>query len=134
MNHITKLALAAGALGLAGSAQAQVNLFWRTINGGGRLSSGGGLILVGVIGQPDAKVSSASSAGIVLSGGFFPIGVNAIPCYPDCDTSGGLSPADFTCFLGKYRAGALPYADCDNSGGLSPADFTCFLAKYRSGC
>jgi hypothetical protein len=26
------------------------------------------------------------------------------------------------------------YADCDGSGGLSPADFTCFLARHGAGC
>jgi endonuclease/exonuclease/phosphatase family metal-dependent hydrolase len=56
-----------------------------------------------------------------------------VVCEADCDGSGALSPADFTCFLGKYRAGD-PTADCDASGGLSPADFTCFLGKYRVGC
>jgi hypothetical protein len=54
-------------------------------------------------------------------------------CEADCDNSGALSPADFTCFLAKYRAGDLS-ADCDGSGALSPADFTCFLSKYRAGC
>jgi hypothetical protein len=60
-------------------------------------------------------------------------------CYANCDGSAGtpaLSPADFTCFLSKYRAGDL-YANCDGSAGtpaLSPADFTCFLGKYRAGC
>jgi hypothetical protein len=57
-------------------------------------------------------------------------------CYGDCDASGGLSPADFTCFLQRYRAGD-PSANCDGSTGasvLSPADFTCFLSKYRGGC
>lgn len=70
-------------------------------------------------------VSNLMSEGITL---FRPAG-----CAADCDGSGTLSPSDFTCFLGRYRAGA-PEADCDASGGLSPADFTCFLAKYRGGC
>jgi hypothetical protein len=56
-----------------------------------------------------------------------------VACPADCDASGSLSPADFTCFLNKYRAGGLG-ADCDASGALSPADFTCFLGKYRAGC
>jgi hypothetical protein len=58
------------------------------------------------------------------------------PCYANCDGSTGaqpLSPADFTCFLAKYRSGDAT-ADCDTSGALSPADFTCFLNKYRAGC
>lgn len=59
-------------------------------------------------------------------------------CYANCDGSSPtqLSPADFTCFLARYRAGD-PYANCDLSFGaapLSPADFTCFLNAYRAGC
>jgi hypothetical protein len=60
-------------------------------------------------------------------------------CYANCDESTGpaqLTPADFTCFLAKFRAGDL-YADCDGSAGttpLSPADFVCFLGRYRAGC
>lgn len=59
------------------------------------------------------------------------------PCYGNCDGSSGtlLSPADFACFLNKYRAGDT-YANCDGSTPtmLSPADFSCFLSKYRAGC
>lgn len=57
-------------------------------------------------------------------------------CYANCDGNTGpapLSPADFSCFLTKYRAGDS-YADCDASSSLSPADFSCFLNKYRAGC
>lgn len=56
-------------------------------------------------------------------------------CYADCDGSGALSPADFTCFLARYRLGDAT-ANCDRSNPsvLSPADFTCFLARYRAGC
>jgi hypothetical protein len=59
--------------------------------------------------------------------------------YANCDGSVGsplLSPADFSCFLTKYRAGDA-YANCDNSAAapvLSPADFGCFLTRYRNGC
>lgn len=59
--------------------------------------------------------------------------------YANCDGSVGsplLSPADFSCFLTKYRAGDA-YANCDNSAAapvLSPADFGCFLTRYRAGC
>jgi large repetitive protein len=63
---------------------------------------------------------------------------SGLVCYANCDcsaTSPALSPADFSCFLAKYRAGD-PYANCDNSTTpvLSPADFTCFLTRYRAGC
>lgn len=61
-----------------------------------------------------------------------------LACYANCDGSTGtpqLSPADYTCFLARYRAGDV-YANCDGSTGtvFSPADYTCFLAKYRAGC
>ncbi|QYU67878.1 hypothetical protein J4558_23920 [Leptolyngbya sp. 15MV] len=61
------------------------------------------------------------------------------PCYANCDASTGtpaLTPADFVCFLNKFRAGD-PYANCDASTGtpaLTPADFVCFLNKFRAGC
>jgi hypothetical protein len=63
-------------------------------------------------------------------------------CYANCDCSNAgigaaaLSPADFTCFLDKFRSND-PYANCDGSTttpALSPNDFTCFLDKFRAGC
>lgn len=60
-------------------------------------------------------------------------------CYANCDGSTTvpvLSPADYSCFLAKYRDGD-PYANCDGSTQvpvLTPADFSCFLAAYRAGC
>ncbi|QYU68941.1 hypothetical protein J4558_02025 [Leptolyngbya sp. 15MV] len=61
------------------------------------------------------------------------------PCYPNCDGSTlapVLTPADFVCFLNKFRVGD-PYANCDGSTAtptLTPADFVCFLASFRNGC
>jgi hypothetical protein len=64
----------------------------------------------------------------------------AIPtCYANCDGSTSipvLTAADFTCFLGKFRA-ADPTANCDGSTGspsLTAADFSCFLTAFRVGC
>ncbi len=55
------------------------------------------------------------------------------PCYPDCNNSGTLTIADFTCFQAEFVAGN-PYADCNNSGSLTIADFTCFQAEFVAGC
>ncbi len=55
------------------------------------------------------------------------------PCYADCNNSGALSIADFTCFQMKFVAGN-PYADCNNSGTLTVGDFTCFQAAFVAGC
>ncbi len=54
-------------------------------------------------------------------------------CYADCDESGTLTIADFTCFQSAYVAGQ-PYADCNQSGSLTIADFTCFQAEFVAGC
>lgn len=60
-------------------------------------------------------------------------------CYANCDGSAGvpaLTPADYICFLTRYRTGDL-WANCDGSTQapvLSPSDFICFLNKYRAGC
>ncbi len=54
-------------------------------------------------------------------------------CYADCNESGTLTVADFTCFQTRFVAGD-PYADCNSSGGLTVADFTCFQTQFVAGC
>ncbi len=54
-------------------------------------------------------------------------------CYPDCNLSGTLTIADFSCFQTKFSAGD-PYADCNSSGSLTIADFACFQAEFAAGC
>ncbi len=62
-------------------------------------------------------------------------GTSVVSCYADQDGSGGLSAADFSAFLAKFRAGDAS-ANCDGSpdGSLSAGDFTCFLQAFRAGC
>ncbi len=55
------------------------------------------------------------------------------PCDADCNGSGSLSVADFTCFQARFVAGD-PYADCNLSGTLTVSDFTCYQAKFVAGC
>ncbi|MFM9995881.1 MAG: PQQ-dependent sugar dehydrogenase [Phycisphaerales bacterium] len=78
--------------------------------------------------------------GCDIAGGFSPdINGNGIPdeceeiCYPDCNSSGSLTVADFGCFQSKYALNH-PYADCNTSGSLSIADFGCFQSKFVLGC
>ncbi len=54
-------------------------------------------------------------------------------CYADCNTSGRLTVADFSCFQAKFVAGD-PYADCNGVGGLTIADFGCFQTKFVAAC
>ncbi len=54
-------------------------------------------------------------------------------CYPDCNTDGALTIADFGCFQSRFAAGD-PYADCNASGTLTIADFACFQGAFVKGC
>ncbi len=54
-------------------------------------------------------------------------------CYPDCNTDGSLTVADFGCFQTKFVAGD-PYADCNGDGVRTVADFGCFQTKFVAGC
>ncbi len=54
-------------------------------------------------------------------------------CYADCNESGTLTVADFTCYQTRFVAGD-PYADCNASGTLTVADFTCFQTQFVAGC
>lgn len=56
---------------LAGSALAQVEINWFSSDGGGGISSAGGLHLVGVIGQSDTIRMAAEN--LSLSGGYLPL-------------------------------------------------------------
>jgi hypothetical protein len=54
-------------------------------------------------------------------------------CYADCNNSGNLTIADFSCFQTAFAAGQ-PYADCNTSGTLTIADFACFQTAFAQGC
>lgn len=62
-----------------------------------------------------------------------------LECYANCDGSTMqplLGPADFSCFLSRYRAGEA-WANCDGSTTapvLGAADYSCFVQRYRAGC
>ena len=60
------LTLALGAVALA---QSGYSASWWTVDGGGALSSGGGYILGGTAGQPDA--GKLAGGGFTLAGGFW---------------------------------------------------------------
>ncbi len=60
-------------------------------------------------------------------------GTEGGPCYPDCNTSGSLTIADFGCFQNAFAGGNM-YADCDGSTTLTIADFGCFQAAFANGC
>lgn len=53
--------------------------------------------------------------------------------YPDCNLSGSLTAADFSCFQTQFVT-AHPSADCNASGSLTVADFVCFQGRFVAGC
>ena len=57
------------ALGAAALAQTGYSAAWWTLDGGGALSSGGGYLLGGTAGQPDA--GKLAGGGYTLTGGFW---------------------------------------------------------------
>jgi hypothetical protein len=61
------------------------------------------------------------------------LALESIACYPDCNSVGGLTIADFGCFQTRFVAGD-PYADCNGVGGLTIADFGCFQTRFVQGC
>jgi hypothetical protein len=129
---------AAGALLASAPAMAQIaSLTWRTIDGGGETSTGGGYTLSGTIGQADA--GTLSGFGYEMLGGFWGGIGGSAQCYPNCDGSTTvpvLTVLDFSCFLNRFFAGD-PYANCDGSTTapvLNVQDFGCFLNSFATGC
>ncbi len=108
-----------------------LDLSWSTIDSGGGTCAGGGFTLTGTIGQPDAGTMSGGVFDI--SSGFWGGAGGPPPCYPDCNTDGLLTIADFGCFQTKFVL-ADPYADCNASGTLTIADFGCYQTRFVLGC
>ena len=119
------------------AALAQFQIDWYTIDGGGGSSAGGGLSLIGTIGQPDTGASTGGA--FQCGGGFWGGSAAAPPCYANCDGSTVppiLNVSDFICFQTKYAAND-PYANCDGSTTvpiLNVSDFICFQSQYAAGC
>ena len=93
-------------------ANANYNISWHTIDGGGGRSSGGQYILTGTIGQPDAAYSV--SGNYELLGGFWPGGPLCFVDFPDFARFaeywlqiGTDLPADF------YKDGTVDFLDLE---------------------
>lgn len=97
-------------LGVACCAQAEYEISWYSIDGGGGTSTGGPYSLTGTIGQADTGVSSGGS--YVLSAGFWPGSFGCVVNLTDLAVL-----AEFW-----LNAGALA-ADLDESGRVDLGDF-----------
>ena len=104
-------------LTLSNTAQAQYQITWSTIDGGGGRSTGGAYVLEGTIGQPDAGLMSGGN--FVLAGGFWPA---TSWCLVDL--------ADLATFCSFWLVGAgAPQGDFDNNGRCDLLDYN-HLAAY----
>jgi len=68
-------------LGAAGVALAQTAIDWYSIDAGGGISSGGGLRLIGVIGQADTV--RMNGGAVSLSGGYLALGADTSLLFKD---------------------------------------------------
>ena len=103
-----------------GTALAQYDLSWWTVDGGGAMfSTGGPFELGGTIGQPDAQTAPVmTGGGYVLTGGFWPA---PTPPFPpgDMNCDGAVNGQDIDGFILVLLATDAPiYADYHAWGGI----------------
>ncbi len=117
----------------AGPAGGSFEITWYTIDAGGiNNAAGGGYVLSGTIGQPDAG-PEMTGGQFSLSGGFWP-GVQNIPsCAADLNGDGMLNFFDVSAFLTAYNA-MDPVADFNDDGMFNFFDVSAFLVAYNAGC
>ena len=127
-----------GAFGLSVSqANAQFDLSWYTIDGGGGTSAGGSFSLSGTIGQHDAG-GPMTGGSFSLTGGFWvggaPAGPSCPPCPADFNQSGGTpDDADVAAFFEAWGNGDA-CADANGSGGTpDDADVAEFFMLWGAG-
>jgi hypothetical protein len=107
---------------LASAANADHNISWHTMDGGGGQSSGGQYILTGTIGQPDAAYSE--SGNYELLGGFWPAEPS---CFVDFE--------DFAKFAEYWmQTGTGLPADLYEDGTVDPLDLEKFVEEWLCYC
>lgn len=109
---------------------------WFTIDGGGGVSTSGGLTVSGTFGQPDA--GTLSGGGLTLSGGFWVAAV-ANPCTlsGDVDSDGDVDLTDLSTLLanfGTISGGTLQQGDLDGDGDIDLTDLSTLLANFGTMC
>jgi hypothetical protein len=117
---------------------ADVDLSWRSIDGGGGSSSAGPFELDGTIGQPDAGFMTGGS--FELSGGFHSgLSEPAVGVCGDFDFHGDVELSELAVFLQCFGGASNPMAptcpagtdaDCDGDGDVDLGDFAVFSQNF----
>jgi hypothetical protein len=126
------------AFGLAAAAQAQFDLSWHTIDGGGAMfSTGGTFSLGGTIGQPDAGAVMTGGT-FTLTGGFWAGAVDSgCTLIGDITHDNAVGLSDLTILLSNYGTltGATPdQGNLDGDGDVDINDLTLLLAHFGETC
>ncbi len=115
------------------------DLTWSTIDGGGATSAGGGYVVSGTVGQPDASAAGAMSDGnYALTGGFWGVTLPVCATFvtPDFDQDCDVDDGDFQLFSTCASGPAVLFApgcenrDFDHDGNVDHDDFGVFQRCY----
>jgi hypothetical protein len=134
MDYVINTGITTGVRGMTAVVNAGVPTFYCT-TATANASAGNSIVTVTDTGAASAFTVIASSQANTWFKGidFAPTGGGPVPCYANCDQTGGLTANDFICFLTAFNQGQS-YADCDLVGGLTANDFICFVSAYNAGC
>ncbi|MCC6358994.1 MAG: hypothetical protein IT450_09635 [Phycisphaerales bacterium] len=118
-------------------AHAQHDLSWYTVDGGGAMSTAGGVFeLSGTIGQPDAGSFTQPMTGGVfeLVGGFW-VFPGALPCPGDIDGDHAVDISDLSTLLSQFGStGTGMSGDLDGDGDVDISDLTTLLSNFGTIC
>lgn len=116
-----------------GTAHAQTDLTWFTIDCGGGTSTGGVYTLSGTIGQPDAAVSTGGD--YTLAGGFW--AAATVDCPGDINGDGVVNLTDLAILLSNFGVGTgatRSNGDLNGDGAVNITDLAILLAAFGSSC
>jgi len=121
------------------NARAQFSIDWYTVDGGGGTSTGGGFVLSGTIGQPDAG-PVMSGGTFTLTGGFW-AGANAPSnpcpwgqsgCTADQDGDDDVDSDDIVLFFSNFENGD-GCGDQDGDDDVDSDDIVQFFTYFEQG-
>ncbi len=110
-----------------------LSIEWSSIDAGGGVSSGGGFVLAGSLGQHDAGPMSAS--GFEVAGGFWPGAAptsTPAPCPGDLNGDLSVDSQDLNVLLGAFASSGA--GDLDDDGDTDSSDLNILLGAFGSNC